>query len=105
MSILTLTLLESGSLPSQSGQKGRPRKHGRVRVLMNVETLHQLSPEGCTSPRDNTKTLLPVIAETFGVKPSDVTFYGHDSYLLSLSFIVKGTDADTLRTYRLNIAE
>jgi hypothetical protein len=104
MTSLTLTLLESGSLPSQQGKKGRPRKHGRVQIVMTVDTLHRLSPEGCSSPRDNTKSLLPVIAEAFSVQPSDVTFYGHDSYLLSLSFIVKGTDPNTLRTYRLTIS-
>lgn len=97
MTSLNLTLAATEMLPSQAGRKGRPRKHGRVRVE-SPEAPMLFVGEGRESL---IRTLIGKLAEMFGVKPAEVAFYAHESMALSLSFIVKGTDANTVRTYSM----
>lgn len=77
---VALTALDSSVLPSQAGQRGRPRKSGRVTVR--------------GSDLDRRRVQL-TLAERFQVAPTAVTFYARESSENALTFVVPGVDLNT----------
>ena len=95
----SLSLVATDSLPSQEGRKGRPRKHGRVRVSLESFAIPSVQHAMAAGIVRRCQELL---GGFFNQKPTEVALYSHESTGEVLSFIVKGTDANTVRTMKLD---
>lgn len=84
MSNLNLVHTSTDELPSQEGQKGRPRKNGRVSVL------------GTGLDR---KVVQATLAEQFGVQPAQVAPYSRESDEFRLTFVVPGVPVNERRVF------
>lgn len=95
---ITLTLLSVGTLPEQASKRGRPRKSGRAHVdLYELTDAERGSDVSSPEYRALAKTIAQTLSEDFG--GTEVVLYAHESTMERMSFIIKGSDANALRTY------
>lgn len=88
MSNITLTQLDSQSLPSQEGKKGRPRKHGRATILL-----------GAGSTAEGRKARLAALATVLGVEPKTLALYHPETDEHKETYVVKSVDKDLRLIY------
>lgn len=87
-STVTITYTESGTLTSQEGVRGRPRKNGRVHV------------RGASLPAKETHL---AVARAFEMKPSHITPYPRESGADCLAFVVPGLGKDDLMIFSAEV--
>lgn len=78
-----LTQLDSQSLPSQEGKKGRPRKHGRATVLL-----------AAGSTAEGRKGRLEALATVLATEPKALALYAPETDEHKETYVVKSVDKD-----------